>query len=320
MTFTKLADFLSDPVPSDTQPSAAKNDTQAPAAKANPTAPATGAAPAVPSVHAAPKNDNVVKMQNEMFKLRNEFNSSKIAGKNSKGLPSWNSFATSMFQRHLNHNGSKRTIPFIDKLESITIAGGKTKNYSPTPDGVWGKNTNEALINIKDLANMMLSISSKFQIALNFTEKDIQELQTLIPRDVTHISNINETANNIRNILEKITDSVDRFVTSVENSMVENRENGEVSAGYAGEKKTKEQTLAQFPGAGTIQLNSKDFKYGLNLSSLLSVDQLTQFIASNKLDIDIKDNNALTSFLTSLEEGIKSGTITVSKLTPNEIF
>ena len=165
---------------------------------------------------------------------------------------------------------------------------------------------------------MVLSIGNKFQVGLHFTDEDVKNIRNQIPKSTSQIDNIDARASQISESLTKIADSVASFLTSIEQSMRTNREGSEVAAGYDGRK---EFTKATFPNVGGIQLSSKQFAAPIALSHLFTPEQFAQFLTANKINIDVKNNEALIGYLNSLEEGIKSGAITVSMGTdPNKLL
>jgi len=296
-----------------------------------------GAAPAAPGVSRNPKSKHVERMQNLMLKLRKEFFDSSFKSEKGNNI-SWDTFATSMFQRHLDHNANKKSGSFISKLESISSIGTPGKynpkdktNYEgfkpehipegdgprnePKADGVWGDKTSAGLNSVCDLAGMILSIASKFQINVHFKDKDIKEIRAQIPKDTSKIENIDARAIQISESLTKIVDSVAEFLTSIERSMHTNRESSEVAAGYDG----KSAITSQVPNIGGIQLSSKQFATPIALSHLFTKNQLIQFLTTNKINVDVNSDEALANYLTKLEEGITSGKVTLSMGTdPNK--
>jgi hypothetical protein len=273
-------------------------------------------------------NKNISRMQTEMLRIRSAFSIEDIA-KNRLGakpglkrmpdgtadpeiIESLNRHHTGkIFSRHLANGPTPTSLSNI--LKSIDKAGTPANYKTMRPgkaDGQWGDNTTAALNGIVSLANVMIPLSSKFGIQLQFTDNDISSLKKLI---ADH-KQANAVAEQITEILIKIADSIPALIQTMDRTMSGITNPDELPAGYSEKGKDQEELKKQFPNINNIQLTSKTFKKPINLFYLSDKNLLIELLKEERPDIDSEDDNQLYAFLTSIEQGIKKRNIKVTNI------
>lgn len=321
MNLYKLSDIFSEPPPTDKSPASSSEEkkptTPVSSTLAQPSGQQTAKSPTAIN-YSAPINKSVVKMQNEMLRFHDAFyNDIKPAknnltqkqlqgpiegniGEKTETYTPADNFITGIFDRHLEHTTGKSD-KFINKLLSLQSIGSFSKG-KPQADGVWGKKTDAGLQNILSMSQSMLDIAKKFQIPMYFNEKDIEELKKSIK---------NKSAEPTTEILEKITNSVDGFISQIENNTSSRRHDAEIDAGintgYDPKRKSILENQSKYLNNISLDLGQN---LELNLANLKDRDSLANFIEQNLTETGT-DDKSMVNFLTNLENGIRSGKILI---------
>lgn len=309
-----------DPYPGRAPAAAAPAPAPAPAPTPAPAGAATPAA--VPQI---PRNKNVERMQNEMIKLRSQLSINDIQANHKRRSPLLgpNDFpkpgpaapeevnhrleSNKILNRHLSNSKAPQINDIINNIDSSVK---KDNNKGYVADGMWGDNTTKALNAIQKLLVIVINLSGKFGVELSFGMEEANSLQKF----VSDHKQIDNSANGITKILARVNSNIYEFFQAIETGMTAEEEGQELPAGYAAENKTKDQISAQFPNANKIQLTSKGLPSPLNLASLLSKENLIQYIKNNDLNIDIGNDDAIANFLRLLEKGIRDRSVMVSSV------
>lgn len=285
-------------------------------------------------------NRSVLRMQNILLKIREEFLKSELF--NQHGTHDKNdqvaddgAFVVPLLDRNVNKNPSfkpaqsqkdNKPWTFINRLESILNVGVKDNKGSSKPDGVWGKNTNLALQGITDIIETVSNISQKLALprGLQISPEEIKTLKENIPSDPSKDPHLTEKADAISSVLESLEAKIENFGVGVNNTFAtyKNDQKG-LDAGF-GEKPSNEQRVNSLPGLNTTTLsgipqdisNPDSSKLNLSLKNLFNIESLKTFIKDNRITVNgkdpIEDGSLINKFIDYLKNGITSGQIKIN--------
>ena len=280
--------------------------------------PANTATPqAGPAVN-LPHSKIVEKMQGEMLRFRDLFALKKAIEKNPSPegrdqVLDKRQTTNSIIQRHLSNNVQQKPILLQTLLKDLGSIGKQTtdKNGSIVmlPDGIWGKRTANGLFAIEELLKITLSLANSFNIKVQYSIKDIQQLDSLIKKHT------DEEAGEIFDLLVRVYDSVREVIESITNNISRAQGHSELKVGYGG-LNDEQAELPDF--ASKLQLVGLANNKTLPISTITNKDALMKWMEENKIPAKTKED--IYNFLSNIENGLtKTRSITVNQIQTHQV-
>jgi hypothetical protein len=183
-------------------------------------------------------------------------------------------------------------------ISSIQYVGKHTKEGVNKPDGIWGKYTNNALINILSFAKTLFKLCKSLNIQTDYTDNDLSKFQESVPADPSKLKNKDESAKVIAENLAKVNQMLSNFISGILQYKEYIMQNKKFEAEYQNksdislEDKNK---ISQYSGEiiGQIPVNFDDKSSNLlpiTIKDLSSKENFTNFLKNNKIVINGKNS------------------------------